>query len=150
KLYQKVFLNGNKQERINFQKEFFITELNDFPSKKSYNHSRMNELRNGSIHKRKELFGKPFFKSFPVVVIATGHYPRNYGFDIERIFEVEWTKETIPVRNSWYNAHYSSDNKRMLIHTRQLSTSVSNDLINALSNEINNFLKQEISKSKLY
>lgn len=80
-------------------------------------------------------------KSFPVTIIASGHYPKEYDFDIEKIFDVTWTGETIKVDRSWYNLHYSADKKRLLIHTRQLSTSVSNKLIEALSREVKDFLK---------
>ena len=37
KIYQNVFLNGQKQAQITFQKEFFLSEMNDLPSKMSYN-----------------------------------------------------------------------------------------------------------------
>ena len=84
---------------------------------------------------------KTFFKSFPVTIIASGHYPKEYDFDIEETFGVTWTGEAIKVGGSWYNLHYSADKKRLLIHTRQLSTSVSNKLIEALSREIKDFLK---------
>lgn len=142
KLYQNVFLDGKKEEKINFQKEFFNTELNDLPAKKDYNLQRLKELKKGFIEDRKDLFQLPFFKSFPVVIIASGHYSRDYNFDLEKIFEVEWSKETIVVGKSWYNLHKSTDGKRLLIHTRQLSTSVTTDLINALSNEVKAFLKK--------
>src|SRR5690606_26067991 len=132
KVYQNVFLNGEKQSHINFQKECFITELNDVPSGRSYNFPKLKELREESINTRKKLFNKSFFKSFPVVIIASGHYPRDYNFDIENIFEVDYIGKPIVVGNSWYNLHYSKDKQRLVIHTRQLSTSVPNDLINAL------------------
>lgn len=140
KIYQNVFLNGNKEERINFQKEFFITELNDFPSKKSFNLPRLNELRIDSIRSRMDLLNKSFFRSFPVVIIASGHYPRDHNFDIEKTFKVDYIGNTTKVGNSWYNLHHSKDDKRLVIHTRQLSNGVTNDLVNAISNEVKSFL----------
>lgn len=141
KIYQNVFLNGEKQTHINFQKECFITELNDVPSGRSYNFPKLKELREESINNRKKLFNKSFFKSFPVVIIASGHYPRDYNFDIENIFEVDYIGKPIVVENSWYNLHYSKDKKRLVIHTRQLSTSVSNKLIEDLSNKVKDFFE---------
>lgn len=142
KLYQNVFLDGQKEERINFQKEFFNTELNDLPAKKDFNLPQLNKLKKKFIVKRQELFNLPFFKTFPVIIIASGHYPKKYNFDIEKIFEVTWDKKTKVIGKSWYNLHYSDDGKRILIHTRQLSTSVSKDLMEALSKEVNFFLKK--------
>ncbi len=142
KIYQNVFLNGNTHSNINFQREIFTSELNDVPSGRSYNLLELKKLRTESIEKRKDLFRKDFFRTFPVVIIASGHYPRDYNFDIEDIFGVKFFEETKIVGKSWYNLHYSSYRKRMLIHTRQLSTSVSTELITSLSNEIKEFLNR--------
>ncbi|WP_140485409.1 hypothetical protein [Flavobacterium sp. GSA192] len=100
-------------------------------------------MKKGFISRRQELFNLSFFKTFPVIIVASGHYPSKYNFDIEKIFEVTWDKKTIPVGKSWYNLHYSKDinQKRLLIHTRQLSTSVSSDLMEELSIVIKDFLK---------
>lgn len=89
------------------------------------------------------MFNFPFFKSFPITVIASGHYSRDYNFDIQKTFEAEWIGYPTKVGKSWYNLHYSTDEKRLLIHTRQLSTSVSNDLIKELSNVIKEFLNKQ-------
>lgn len=142
KLYQNTFLDGEKKDRINFQKEFFITELNDLPSKKSFNRPRLNELRKEFITQRKDLFNLPFFKSFPATIIATGHYPKEYDFNIEKLFNVKWTGKTEKIGDAWYNLHHGIENKnRVVIHTRQLSTSVTNDLINALSEKLKSVVK---------
>lgn len=142
KLYQNIFFDGRKEERINFQKEFFNTELNDLPAKKDFNLPELNKLKSEFIKRRQELFKLPFFKTFPIVIIASGHYPSRYNFNLEDIFDVEYIGKPTEVGNSWYNLHHSKDGKRMLIHTRQLSTSVSIDLMNGLSKEIKSFLNK--------
>ena len=35
KVYEQLFLQGEKLEKINFQKEFFITEFSDYPTKEA-------------------------------------------------------------------------------------------------------------------
>lgn len=147
KIYQNVFNESNKQDKIDFQKEFFLTELNDLLAEKDFKFAKLRELKKDFISQRQKLFNLRFFKSFPIIVIASGHYSRDFDFNIEKSFEVEWTKETILVGKSWINLHYSTnpENKRLLIHTRQLSTSVANELIDELSNIIKNFL-QNLSK----
>lgn len=142
KIYQNVFHNGEKLDNIDFQREFFLSEMNDLPSKESYNLPKLNELRSNFIAKRKELFNLPYFKNFPVIILASGHYSRDYDFNIEDVFDVKFIGETKTIGKSWYNLHFSSDNKRILIHTRQLSTSVSNDLTLSISNEIKKFLSK--------
>lgn len=145
KLYQNIFLEGQKEQRINFQKEFFNSELNDLPAKKDFNLPELIKWKNKFIMERKKLFNHSFFKTFPVVIVAAGHYPSKYNFDIEDIFDVDFIGETKMIGKSWYNIHYNKDKNqkdRLLIHTRQLSTSVSNELIEALSIEIKTFLEK--------
>ena len=141
KLYEQLFLQGEKLKKINFQKEFFITELSDYPTKESYKDKEIEALRQQSIEERKPLFALPFFKEFPIVIVAAGHYPKRYKFDMQQIFDVQWEGKPIKVGEKyWYNLHFSKDNKRILIHTRQLSNRVSDELIVAIANEAKKFL----------
>lgn len=140
KLYEQLFLQGEKLKKINFQKEFFITELSDYPTKESYNDKEIEALRQQSIEERKPLFALPFFKDFPIVIVAAGDYPIKYKFDMQQTFDVQWEGKTIQVGKYWYNLHFSKDNKRILIHTRQLSNSVSDEFIAAIASEAKKFL----------
>ena len=140
KLYEQLFLQGEKLKKINFQKEFFITELSDYPTKESYNDKEIQALRQQSIEERKPLFALPFFKDFPIVIVAAGDYPNRYQIDLEETFDVVYKGE-IEVRKDRYFLHFSKDNKRILIHTRQLSNSVSDELIAAIANEAKKFLR---------
>ena len=139
KLYEQLFLQGEKLKKINFQKEFFITELSDYPTKESYNDKEIEALRQQSIEERKPLFALPFFKDFPIVIVAAGDYPSRYQIDLEQTFDVVYKGE-IEVRKDRYFLHFSKDNKRILIHTRQLSNSVSDELIAAIASEAKKFL----------
>ena len=139
KLYEQLFLQGEKLKKINFQKEFFITELSDYPTKESYNDKEVEALRQQSIEERKPLFALPFFKDFPIVIVAAGDYPSRYQIDLEKTFDVVYKGE-IEVRKDRYFLHFSKDNKRILIHTRQLSNSVSDELIAVIASEAKKFL----------
>ena len=139
KLYEQLFLQGEKLERINFQKEFFITEFSDYPTRESYKNEDIEALRKQSIEERKPLFALPFFKEFPIVIVAAGDYPDLYHIDLERTFDVIFKKE-IKVGRDRYFLHFSKDNKRILIHTRQLSNSFSRELIPAIASEAKKFL----------
>ena len=139
KLYEQLFLQDEKLEKINFQKEFFITEFSDYPTKESYKNEDIEALRKQSIEERKPLFALPFFKEFPIVIVAAGDYPYLYHIDLEKTFDVIFKKE-IKVGRDRYFLHFSKDNKRILIHTRQLSNSFSGELIVAIANEAKKFL----------
>ena len=68
-------------------------------------------------------------------------YLRRYQIDLEKTFGVQWEGKTTEVgEKNWYNLHFSKDNKRILIHTRQLSNGVSNELITAIAAEAKKFL----------
>ena len=83
----------------------------------------------------------PFFKEFPIVIVAANDYPRRYHIDLEQTFNVKWEGKTRDVGNkNWYNLHFSKDNKRILIYTRQLSNSFSKELITAIAAEAKKFL----------
>lgn len=141
--YQKLhqYLNNQKAkpEKISFQKDFFLTELNEIATKYSYAGKELKKIRNESIETRKNLLRMNFFKNFSITIIAAGHYPRDYGFDIEDIFDVKFNGETITIGSDYYNVHYSSDKSRILIHTRQLSMAVTDELIQAIAKECSPF-----------
>ena len=139
KLYEQLFLQGEKLKKINFQKEFFITEFSDYPTRESYKNEDIEALRKQSIEERKPLFALPFFKEFPIVIVAAGDYPDLYHIDLEKTFDVIFKKE-IKVGRDRYFLHFSKDNKRILIHTRQLSNSFSRELIPTIASEAKKFL----------
>ena len=120
--------------------------MNDLIAKRDYKFKRLKTLKKEFISKRQELFDHSFFKSFPVIIIASGHYTRDFEFDIENIFEVDFIeKRETEIKKAWYNVHYSKDSKRLLIHTRQLSTSVASELIN----DLGGIIKEHLIKHSL-
>ncbi|NTE00492.1 hypothetical protein G6M26_23375 [Agrobacterium tumefaciens] len=142
KLHQYLNNQKTKSDRINFQKDFFLTELNEIATKYSYGGKELKKIRNESIEKRKDLFRMDFFKCFPITIIAAGHYPRDYNFNIEHIFDVKFSGETTVVGRDYYNVHYNSDSNRIVIHTRQLSMAVTDELIEAIAEKCSPFLNR--------
>ena len=114
----------------------FITEISQLQLPKSNYLTENNisdDIRRESVEKRAKLFHQPFFRRFPIVIIAIGHEYLNigkykYDFDIEREFKVEFKGPTVEVieegnRKRWYNIHREIDGEpRIVIHTRHLST----------------------------
>lgn len=72
-------------------------------------------------------------------VFYSNDYPKHYQIDLERTFDVVFQKE-IKVGRDRYFLHFSKDNKRILIYTRQLSNSFSKELITAIAAEAKKFL----------
>lgn len=149
--YQLIYenLTNSISDEYTFHQGAFITEMNQIPSK--YSAQQNKKLRADSIKKRVDLFiTSDFIQSIPIVIIACGHYPKEHGFDLCKIFNVDY-KATIHANEDtrqWYNVHFNKvgDNPKILIHTRQLSSSVSGKLIEMIANEIVEFCRKNTIK----
>lgn len=118
---------GKKIAKYDFLDYCFISELSQICLPTS-THLKNNDLTGSSIEKRKSLFAKDFFQKFPIVIMACGHYPKDFNFDMEDIFNVKWAgKTTVLSAGNYYNIHYGRD--KILIHTRQASMGVTNQLL---------------------
>lgn len=136
KLYDKIYNNGVKDNCINFFKNSFITELSEASAKSS---SKVDKVERAiSIKKRKKFLSNDFYRDFPIVIVAVGHYVRDENINIEEIFDVTFDKKqsTIDVTKSNYiNIHYDNLEKpsRIVIHTNQLSMGISDALLNEIA-----------------
>lgn len=124
-LVQKI--TGKEMAKYDFLDHSFITELSQIALPTS-THLKGNDLTKESIEKRKSLFKQDFFQKFPIVIMACGHYPKDFGFNIEDIFNVKWTGETkVLSTGNYYNVHLGEN--KILVHTRQVSLGVTNELL---------------------
>lgn len=125
-------ITGQDIAKYDFLDYSFITELSQICMPKS-NHLKDNNLTKESVEKRKKLFKESFFQKFPVIIMACGHYPRDFDFDMEDIFDVKWDGETkVLSEGNYYNVHHGKD--KILIHTRQVSMGVTNLLLSEIAN----------------
>lgn len=121
-----------KNDEIDFLKDCFITEFSGICSLYS---KKSPEVTESIKNRTTNLLNHPFFKSFPIIIIACGHYVRQYKdiIDLQKLFEVKWDERTIEVENNWYNLH--KGNNKTLIHTNQLSMNISNQLLDEIAKE---------------
>lgn len=147
KLYDIIFkneINKENQLELDFQKEFFITEMSEIPSKttgKAQNNIDFQE----KLKKRKDNFLKSkFIQDFPVVVLACSNYIVNFGEnrEIDNIFNVKFTSEKGTEKQKFWIHREKSGNPKLVIHTRQLSNAVEDELLKKIGNEIREFLKK--------
>lgn len=132
--------DGKHSGLIDYHEHCFSTELSTAAEK--YSLLVDDAKRSLSIEQRKLLFTHSFYQSFPIVILAVGHYPLNHNIDLESIFHTKWDGKTNPIGKFWYNIHHTStDNPKLLIHTNQLSM-VSNDLIKAIAKECRDFASE--------
>lgn len=136
KLHDLIFFNDlslTKVKEIDFHNNFFLTEMNSSPSKFTKNANK------STIPNRKEFFkANDFFQNFPVIILACSNYIS--ANEIENIFDVKFDKQ-YGVGKQLFWTHYNKEKTKLVIHTRQLSTNVSDNLLTEISNEVRNFTK---------
>lgn len=143
KLIDKLFNKNQKSLNINFHEKCFITELNSATAK--YSNLVNVEERNSSIKTRQDLLENSFYQSFPIIIIAVGHYVRDFNIDIQKLFKVKFDVETgtIPLsKTNYINLHYDdiANPSRLVIHTNQLSINITDILIDQLADRVRKFL----------
>jgi len=134
KLHDSIFLNNlssTKEKEIDFHNNFFLTEMNSSPAKFT------KDANKSGIPSRKQFFKEnEFFQNFPVIILACSNYIS--GNEIENIFNVSFDKQCGDGKQLFWT-HYNSDRTKLVIHTRQLSTNVSDNLLKEIANEVRNF-----------
>lgn len=132
-----------KQDLIDFHEFTFQSEMNQLNAKQSNFIPKDDKERIKSIKVKEILFALPFFRKFEIIILASGHYHRDFNFNIENTFDVKWTGKTSTLsKGNWFNLHYDNfeNPRRILIHTRQFSTGVSKELIKAIACECRKFV----------
>lgn len=146
KIIDSIYFDNKASETINFHEYSFSSELNQVTGK--YSHHIPKEERLESINKRKELFKESFFNDFTIVIVAVGHYVRDFNIDLQDLFEVRYdavlsNKHSEGLNKDYINIHFDNleNPKKLVIHTNQLSM-VSNELIYRLGLICKSFLTE--------
>lgn len=132
--YQKLIdlIYPLESERVNnsFLQRTFISEINHSPSKYSqgYESNEISEIR-------KEFLKIEYFQNFPVIILACGNY-MNCEKIRERFLVNFDSDKSLPGQKLII---YKSD-KRIIIHTRQLSMNIKPELFSNIAAEIKPYL----------
>lgn len=156
KKYQKLHdvicfgkIDRDNSKKISFLNDFFITEMNQTPSKKTKNAKMNPNFRKELEFRKKEIINSNFIKHFPVIVLACSDYIWNTKSDmqISNIFNnVTFDKEYFFSEQNKFWTHYDNNYERLVIHTRQLSMAVMDEMII----EIGQLINQHLKKQKLW
>lgn len=114
---------------IDFLENVFTTEINDSPNKNT-------STANKSFLNQRKLILKEsnFIQNFPVVVLACSNYINNNEDlrEIDAVFGVKYNDgfpKKVYNKTNWFYSHYNEDKSKLVIHTRQLSADVKDDLL---------------------
>lgn len=141
-LYSSARTKLGRNDFLDFHRLSFHTDMCDQPS---LNH-KISTLTTNSVLKRFHFLSNDYFRKFPIVIAAVGHFPRDTYGDayFGDVFEVEYigNEETEP--NAWMNVSIrKSDEKPMLlIHTPQFADSISDRYVDQMARRVVNFARE--------
>jgi len=155
KLYDYILNNleiegmNNKTDKyeITFVENVFTTELSNLHAKGTIEAKKQINF-SVELEKRKSTFFRSrFIAQFPIVLIfaSDNKYIETYSGEVCELFNVKSEgKYDYPGKDPiWIHSAVNSNNSpKLLIHTRQLTNSISKDLIPTLSKIIANFMKE--------
>ncbi|WP_178989648.1 hypothetical protein [Winogradskyella schleiferi] len=146
KLYDLIFkgqIEKNNEIELDFQKGFFITEMSEIPSKTTNSAQKKVNFKNRLQNRKNTFFKSVFIQNFPVVVLACSDYIVNNDKirDIDNIFNVEFTEEKGTEKLKFWVHKNKSGKPKLVIHTRQLSNAVEDNLLLKIAEEIKEFVK---------
>ena len=121
---------------LDFGKYTFATEMNNWVSKRKAINSKNRELFEKKLLDRRKLFKESqFIQDFPVVILACSNYIVNNKKErqIDDTFEVKFDADGAKGERYRFWTHHSQDRKRMVIHTRQLSSAIPDDMLKSIS-----------------
>lgn len=155
KKYQKLHdiiyngkINSDNSIEVSFLDNFFITEMNQNASRTTNAAQNKSDFIENLEFRKEKIIDTDYFKRFPVVILACSNYIWNVENDrqITNIFDVKFDKEFSYSSQNKYRTHYNESGKRLVIHTRQLSMAVLDNMLIGMGNLIRNHL-DKISKN---
>lgn len=151
RLHNYIFPENSSDDLINFEERIFTTEMSDNPSKTNYKASKKINFKS-DLQKRKEtFFNEDFIQDFKVVVLACSKYIVNNekNWEINNLFKVKYIGDDLGKywynKTNWFYIHYSEDHKKMVIHTRQLST----DVFDKMLEDMGKIIREHLIKNSL-
>jgi hypothetical protein len=142
-LYNNIFIEKQEKHYATFLKDVFTAEMSNLPSKTT-DKAKKNQFFKSELELRKENFFKSeFIQSFPVVVLACSDYITNNDKkrEIDEIFDVQFNGEFKEYsKGNWFFNHYNKAETKLVIHTRQLSSNINNELLKDIGTKIREHL----------
>lgn len=156
KLHDCIFqgeIDRNTSIPLTFQEDFFITEMSNIPSPKTKDAQSKKEFKVELAKRKEEFFKSSYIQNFPVIVLACSNYIWNTNkerqiddiFGVEFDFDQKHSKgEYVFTKRNRFWTHYNQDATKLVIHTRQLSNNVSDEMLV----EMGKIIKQHLDKNK--
>lgn len=123
----------SKYDQLDFFRHAFVTDFSAVYGRSSKDIPK--ETRLQSIMERLPLFNSAFITHFPIIIVASGHYVRDFKplTDLRNVFQGFVDVELIKDDKGWRNIHYSEDKKRILIHTHHFASAIKDEYIKEIA-----------------
>ncbi|WP_269242699.1 hypothetical protein [Flavobacterium limnophilum] len=154
KLYDKIvsklcIIDDNPKKdkyEITFLENIFTTEFSNMPAKTTNTAKKQIDFRTELEKRKLAFFNTNFIEQFSIIVIFANdsNYIETYSGEVSKLFKVKFDYiYDYPGRDKiWiHSGIHSGFNPKLLIHTRQLTNSISKDLLDSISEIITNFIK---------
>lgn len=132
-----------KDDDIDFHCLSFHSDMSAVVSMK---HNPKNSDGAESVIKRVSLLSSDFFRNFPIVIAAVGHFPRvTYGNSyFGDLFGVEYLGNEETGRYEWMNVSIRNDEAHpmLLIHTPQFSDAISDRYLDQIAKRVVDFARE--------
>ncbi|MBS9766072.1 MAG: hypothetical protein KGV44_00865 [Flavobacteriaceae bacterium] len=143
-----IYNENYKPHYVDFLKGIFTTEMNNTPAKTTHIAQNTEGFQNKLSDRKKIFHDSKFIQQFPVVVLACSNYIKNNDKirEIDGIFEVEYIGDKngkkFYNKNNWFYIHHNTDRTKLVIHTRQLSGNVKDEMLKAMGETIREHLQR--------
>lgn len=155
KLYDCILSSLNNKENavkkdkyeINFIENIFTTELSNLHAPNTKEAKKQENFKRELEKRKNEYLNSDFIQKFPITVIfaSDNKYIETYSGEVCKLFNVKFDKlhnETAKDK-IWLHSELDSEKcPRLLIHTRQLTNRITEELISNLCNIIVEFIKK--------
>lgn len=143
KLADKMFHYASPAIDIDFHQHTFMTVLCSNPILLD---SYSKDVEKSVKARCESLFSTPFFRSFPVTIMACGRFAKDYHIDIEHVFNQSY-KEIKQEGKDWIRLFEHEG--RLLIHTRPIKM-CSDVLLDIIAKKVQQHMETPLLKYCLY
>jgi hypothetical protein len=158
RLHNYIFPENSSDDFINFEERVFTTEMSDNPAKRNGEAKKNANFKLDLQNRKDTFFNEDFIQDFKVVVLACSGYIVNNekNWEINNLFKVEYPGDDfeyiegfkaskIYSRGNWYFLHLNKEKTKLVIHTRQLSSNVNDDLLR----DMGKIIREHLIKNSL-
>ena len=141
-LYTSARKKLSPNDYLDFHRLSFHTDMSDQPL---LNH-KITTLATNAVTKRFHFLSNEYFRNFPIVIAAVGHFPRDTYGDayFGDIFGVEYIGNEETEYNVWMNVSIRNNdsNPMLLIHTPQFADAISDRYLDQIAQRVVNFARE--------